>query len=234
MAHVPASRIFDAPISAETDSALAASRKLRQNRNALRASLNLKPFTLLSVCRLIKQKDIQRVITALSLLALEERNAISYLIVGEGPLRKNLEKLAAKLVPDMDIRFIGYKLPPELWEYYCVADCFILPSLGDKWGYVVHEAAVSGLPLLLSDKVGAAADLLEDGVNGFIFPAGNSAAIVHTLKKAMHPDFFANAGSISLQKSLKRNEKKTALSIYSIITSMLRSQRQQLQNISLP
>ena len=56
------------------------------------------------------------------------------------------------------------------------ADVFALLSTHETWGVVVNEAAASGLPLVLSDRVGAAHDLLRDGENGFLVPAGDVAA----------------------------------------------------------
>ena len=55
---------------------------------------------------------------------------------------------------------------------YVDADVFALLSRHEPWGVAVNEAAASGLPLLLSDRVGAAADLLRDGENGFLVPVG--------------------------------------------------------------
>jgi len=68
-------------------------------------------------------------------------------------------------------------LPEEaLAAEYVAADVFALLSPHEPWGVVVNEAAASGLPLVLSDRVGAAYDLLRDGENGFLVPAGDVAA----------------------------------------------------------
>ena len=62
------------------------------------------------------------------------------------------------------------------WErvvgLYVAADVFALLSERETWGVVVNEAAACGLPLVLSDRVGAAHDLLRDGENGRLVPAG--------------------------------------------------------------
>jgi glycosyltransferase involved in cell wall biosynthesis len=64
----------------------------------------------------------------------------------------------------------------ELARRYVEADIFALLSRHEPWGVVVNEAAASGLPLVLSDRVGAARDLLRDGENGFLVPADDIAA----------------------------------------------------------
>ena len=67
---------------------------------------------------------------------------------------------------------------------YAVADVFALLSTHEPWGVVVNEAAACGLPLVLSDRVGAAHDLLEDGRNGVLVPAGDAAAAGDALARA--------------------------------------------------
>ena len=53
------------------------------------------------------------------------------------------------------------------------ADAFVLPSRSEPWGMVLNEAATAGLPLVATDGVGAAHELIEDGVNGFRVPVGD-------------------------------------------------------------
>jgi len=60
---------------------------------------------------------------------------------------------------------------------FAEADAFVLPSLHDGWGVVVNQALGAGLPVIASDTVGAAGDLVRHGENGLIVPAGNVAAL---------------------------------------------------------
>jgi glycosyltransferase involved in cell wall biosynthesis len=71
----------------------------------------------------------------------------------------------------------------ELARRYVNADVFALLSRHEPWGVVVNEAAASGLPLVLSDRVGAARDLLRDGENGFIVPADDVGAAGAALRR---------------------------------------------------
>ena len=71
----------------------------------------------------------------------------------------------------------------ELAQGYVDADVFALLSRHEPWGVVVNEAAASGLPLVLSDQVGAAYDLLRDGENGFLVPSGDVAAAAAALRR---------------------------------------------------
>ena len=71
----------------------------------------------------------------------------------------------------------------ELAQRYVDADVFALLSRHETWGVVVNEAAASGLPLVLSERVGAAHDLLRDGENGFLVPADDVDAAAGALRK---------------------------------------------------
>jgi glycosyltransferase involved in cell wall biosynthesis len=73
--------------------------------------------------------------------------------------------------------------PEELAKRYHAARFFILPSLSEAWGLVVHEAALCGCALILSDEVGSGDDLAGPH-NAVRFPAGNHEAIVKALTSA--------------------------------------------------
>ena len=102
------------------------------------------------------------------------------LLAGSGPEREHLASLAAEL----GVRLV--LLPDTPWERiverYVVADVFALLSRHEPWGVVVNEAAACGLPLVLSDRVGAAFDLLEDGRNGLLVPVDDAAAAAEALR----------------------------------------------------
>lgn len=63
----------------------------------------------------------------------------------------------------------GFKQPDELAAHLEDAACFVMPSKKEPWGVVLHEMAIAGLPLLVSDQVGAGATFLEVDKNGFSF-----------------------------------------------------------------
>src|SRR5207244_11365398 len=96
------------------------------------------------------------------------------IVVGEGPERARLEQLAHEL--DVHATFTGDQPWESVVEAYAASDVFALLSEREPWGVVVNEAAACGLPLVLSDQVGAAHDLLRDGENGVLVPAGDVGA----------------------------------------------------------
>ena len=79
------------------------------------------------------------------------------------------------------IRHLGFVQPEKMGPVIEETGVFVLPSIFEPWGVVVHEYAAAGFPLLLSEAVGAASAFLEDGQNGYLFEPGNQ----HSLKEAL-------------------------------------------------
>jgi glycosyltransferase involved in cell wall biosynthesis len=79
------------------------------------------------------------------------------------------------------VHYLGFVQPEQLLELYALAKWTVVPSRREPWGVVVNEALACGCPVIVTDQVGAAADLVEDGVNGRIVPAGSPAALAAAL-----------------------------------------------------
>ncbi|MBS1944790.1 MAG: glycosyltransferase family 4 protein [Bacteroidetes bacterium] len=83
------------------------------------------------------------------------------------------------------VKHLGFVQAEEVWKYMEQCGVFILPSLYEPWGVVVHEHAAAGLPLLLSNAVGARHRFLREGKNGWCFKAGDKESLKDALGKAM-------------------------------------------------
>ena len=147
----------------------------------------------LSVARLVPEKGIDDLIRA---VAEAGDSRLRLVIAGDGPRREALVELAAGL--GVRLTLLGHVAEAELARTYVDADVFALLSHHEPWGVAVNEAAASGLPLLLSDRVGAASDLLVDGRNGFLVPVGDvheAAAALNRL--AADPELRQELGTRS-------------------------------------
>jgi glycosyltransferase involved in cell wall biosynthesis len=121
----------------------------------------------------------------LTLVLTMETNTLPYLvIVGDGEERAALEERAVKSGCS-SIRFCGFRRQSELPKFFDVATVFVLPSRDEPWGLIVNEVMNSGRAVIVSDDVGCQADLVEDGVEGYIFPVGNIAALTEALQKVL-------------------------------------------------
>ncbi|HEU0303420.1 MAG TPA: glycosyltransferase, partial [Gaiellaceae bacterium] len=108
------------------------------------------------------------------------------------PERARLETL----YPDAEL--MGELPQDRVAEAYAAADVFALLSAHEPWGVVVNEAAATGLPLVLSERVGAAADLLRDGENGMLVPHGDVRATADAFRRlAADPELRRRYGARS-------------------------------------
>jgi len=99
--------------------------------------------------------------------------------VGGGSNSSCLRKLIKKLVGNR-VRFTDPIPQVKLRDRYHQASVFVLASLADGFGMVVPEAMACGLPVIVTENVGAA-DLIQDGVNGFIVPVQSPEKIAEKL-----------------------------------------------------
>lgn len=117
----------------------------------------------------------------------------SYLaFAGDGPERSHLERRSAELGLTHRVRFLGFLNQSQLPSSYRSADLFALPSLFEPFGLVVNEAMLCGLPVAVSDRVGARFDLVRPAENGYIFPAGDVDALAAILREIL-PDLEKRA-----------------------------------------
>jgi glycosyltransferase involved in cell wall biosynthesis len=153
--------------------------ELAARRAALRASFGVGESDVVVLCaaRLAPEKGIDVLVDALAGLG---RHGIVLLLAGDGPERRAIEQRAkARRVRALMPGALG---GDRLVEAYVAADVFALLSRNEPWGVVVNEAAACGLPLVLSERVGAAYDLLRPGQNGAFVPVDDATAAAEALR----------------------------------------------------
>jgi glycosyltransferase involved in cell wall biosynthesis len=154
--------------------------RLAGRRPELRAELGAGPddVVVLSVARLAPEKGLDTLVHA---VAEAGDPRLLLVLAGDGPERERLEDLAR--VRGVRLVLAGDREWERIVEVYAAADVFALLSEREPWAVVVNEAAACGLPLLLSDRVGAAHDLLVDGENGMLVAAGDVDAASSALRE---------------------------------------------------
>lgn len=126
------------------------------------------------VGRYIEKKGIRNLIEAYQQYRKKVDNPWKLLSVGKGDLGKELNKQEG-------IENVGFVQPDELPSLFAKSGVFVLPSLKEPWGVVLHEAASAGLPIITTSTCGATTAFLRDRYNGFIIEAGNSKHLLHKL-----------------------------------------------------
>jgi glycosyltransferase involved in cell wall biosynthesis len=106
------------------------------------------------------------------------------IIAGAGPDRPAVENFIRDQAL-AQVRLLGYVPYPALPALYAVSDLFVHAPREERWGVSVAEALACGVPVVASSRVGAAHDLLRSGANGFLYPAGDYAALASRIDEAL-------------------------------------------------
>lgn len=121
------------------------------------------------------------------------------LIVGNGEERTALEQRAQEAQPG-NIRFFGFRNQTEMPRFYDLCSVFVLVSVREPWGLVVNEVMNAARPVIVSDQVGCHRNLVQDGVNGYVVKAYNTAALADALRAVLSSeDARQTMGAKSLQ-----------------------------------
>ncbi len=110
-------------------------------------------------------------IFAIARLPLETKQRLVLVFVGSGELQLQLEVLASE--HNVRCYFAGFMNQSQMPLAYRAADVLVLPSESETWGLVVNEAMASGCPAFVSDAVGSAPDMIDEGRTGATFPVGD-------------------------------------------------------------
>jgi glycosyltransferase involved in cell wall biosynthesis len=130
----------------------------------------------LFIGRLVEEKGLDRLLRVWSLMPCYEGKMLC--IVGDGPLRKDLEDMAGKLGILPSVRFFGHQ--PNVTKFYAIADLFVLSSKTEGMSNALLEAMAAGIPPLVSN-VGGNRDVIMDKNNGFLLDWQDTAGCVKAL-----------------------------------------------------
>lgn len=148
---------------------------------ALKEKLNIPAAAkvIISVAKFSEREAPWDLLKAFSLI--KELN-LHLLLVGDGPIKNELENYANKNFPNQ-VTFTGYVKYPVLPKYYGISDLFVHTSNNEPWGVSVQEAMASGLPVITSEFVGSSVDLIKEDKNGFTY---KSQSIIELKEKLLN------------------------------------------------
>jgi glycosyltransferase involved in cell wall biosynthesis len=179
---IPRPRLHWAPYAAENERLQAIANALAPKKAALQLELGIEPGSgpvVLFVGRLITKKQPLMLLEAFT--RVRRRFPCHLLLVGDGELREELEtRVESSRIPDVHIT--GFFNRSDVLKAFAASDVFTLPSaLHETWGMVVNEAMNFGLPIVVTDKVGSAVDLVHNGHNGFVVGHSQITELVDAL-----------------------------------------------------
>lgn len=79
------------------------------------------------------------------------------------------------------IKHLGFQQPEQMGQLLAETGVFVMPSHIEPWGVVLHEFTAAGFPVVCSSAVGAASQFVQQGVNGYLYPAENENALLAQL-----------------------------------------------------
>lgn len=207
-------RIFRTPYSVDTERFTSAGELGRASRTLLLESLGLAPELRLALFagKLQRWKAPHDLVAAMDRL---DRPA-NLVVIGDGPLRADVERLAASR-PWM--RTLGFVNQTAIGEWYGTADLFVLPSRRGRWGLAVNEAMAAGAVPIVSDAVGCGPDLVAD--IGWIYPAVDVSAAAREIAQACEPEALTERRTLACQQSVRYGIAETARGIENAVKMVL-------------
>ncbi len=155
------------------------------NRMQIRAQIGVPDDAplIVTVARLAPEKGHQHLLKALQVLA--ARNVFPHLLLlGDGPRRAELEKLATQLGLQERVVFAGVLPHAQMMPLVQSADVFVLPSLQEGFGLAPAEAMLLQRPTITT-KVGGLTDLIENEISGLLVPPANANALANSIERVL-------------------------------------------------
>lgn len=153
------------------------------------------PFELLFAGRLVERKGVHYLLDALA--RIDAARPVMLRIVGDGPMRQELEARAARLGLGERVRFDGFIPRAELERRFAECDAFVLPAVIDSkgdtegLGVVLVEALSHGKPAIAS-AAGGIVDLVRHGETGLLVPPADAGALATAIEELMADPVLAN------------------------------------------
>lgn len=136
---------------------------------------------ILTACRLNAQKDFPTLLNAFK----EVRKTIEskLVIVGDGELREEIVRYAMDINVGKDLVITGFQKNP--YKYMRRADVFVLSSFFEGFGNVIVEAMALDVPVVATDCPSGPAEIVQNGINGFLVPVQNQHVMAERLLKLL-------------------------------------------------
>jgi 1,2-diacylglycerol 3-alpha-glucosyltransferase len=154
-------------------------------------------------------------------------------ILGDGPLRDQLQSEIQNLNLDRLVELPGFKQYDELPSYYGSASVFVHVSTVEQWGLVVNEAMAAGLPVLVSKHCGCVPDLVTDGQNGYSFDPYDQHALAQLLfsMSTLYPTELNQMGAQNQKTIANWSPEKFGVGLHQACTKALLQPRKRLSII---
>ena len=190
-------------------------------KSTLKAKLNIpsKAKIIVSIGRIAKEKNLDEIISYMPDLIEKDKNII-FLIGGDGPYKKQIEKQVKELGIEKYVRFVGMIPPKNTYKYYQLADLFVCASTSETQGITYIEALACSLPLVC--RYDECLDgVVENGKNGYTYK--NKAEFIKSVEKILHnPLLHHKLKSNALSSSKKFSKEKFSDDVEALYKKVLK------------
>jgi len=161
--------------------------KKKTNLIKLKQELNIKDddFVIGIVGRMIKQKGHKYLLEAIAKLK-DEISTIKLLIIGTGNLETSLKYYSKKLGIEKNVVFLGFRM--DMTPLYSLMNILCLPSIFEGLGLVLVEAMLCQT-ITIGAEIHGITEVIQDGINGYLFPPKNSTALANIILKIYNSNF---------------------------------------------
>ena len=180
-------RIYHAPYNIDDELVAKQIKDYRGRRTEIRRELGFAEdqFVFIFSGKLIPKKNPLMIVEALRLLSADSGVSLGLIVLGDGLLRQQFEA-GMQALPGIKTVFTGFQNQSKLGRFYSAVDCLVLPSSwSETWGLVINEALQFGMPVIVSDRVGCWRDLVIPAETGYVFPAGDAAALADCMSRVI-------------------------------------------------
>jgi len=159
-----------------------------------------------AVGRLVEEKGFKWFIKAAA--ELKEKcppGKVRFVLVGEGPVRKDLERRVHE--SNLEDCFIFLGMRDDIPALIRAFDSMVVPSLFEPFGNVVLEAMLAGVPVIAS-RVGGIKEIINDGKDGLLIDPGDPAAIIRSIERVLADQTFC--------RTIKESGRQKVISYFNI------------------
>lgn len=164
-------------------------------------NLNLTDIICLIPARLAPVKGILEFLSIFK--DVKSHKKVKIIIAGTGELEKNILNYCKR--ENLNVKLVGSKSQEEMLELYTLVDCLVLPSLSDPNPLSCIEALWSGLPLIVSNKVGNHLETVKEGKNGFVFSYENREETINKIENFINKDSLWKKNASNISREIAEN-----------------------------
>lgn len=186
-------KLFFSPCAVDNDFFQSEKRKYIKSEEKMRLGFDPNTIVISYAGSLTERKRPLDLLMAYNKVKSENYN-IGLIFIGDGVLRPEIENVIADEGIE-NVRICGFINQDKISRYYSASDIFVMASRNDASPKALNEAMNFGLPIIISDQIGTAKELLEEGLNGYKFHVGNIEELAECIRKlCKKPDEIEKMG----------------------------------------